>query len=223
MQFMAEPGSVAKGEEWVLAANESFIVDDIRDWVQRQTGSEVRRCCSHTFTTLNLSQGAPQRHAGTCGGQVTDVTRVSHILNQYSATGCVCSIGLSRCICFARNHKPDLLSPLPLHSGLNWSVNGMSRQVSAGQLLADGHRCGRGLTTPTTVTGARSASPLSRWLAPSGIRSSSNLVSRRWEAFVWPCTQSGRSYQAVTSIRAMAATDVYPNPGPDCIREHGPR
>ncbi len=39
---MAEPESVAKGEQWVLAANESFIVDDVREWKQRQVDSEVR-------------------------------------------------------------------------------------------------------------------------------------------------------------------------------------
>ena len=40
---MAQPESVAKGEQWVLAANESFIVDDVREWKQRQVDSEVRR------------------------------------------------------------------------------------------------------------------------------------------------------------------------------------
>jgi hypothetical protein len=39
---MAQPESVAKGEQWVLAANESFIVDDISQWVQKQTDSPVR-------------------------------------------------------------------------------------------------------------------------------------------------------------------------------------
>ena len=41
VQIMAQPESVAKGEEWVLAANESFLVDDISQWVQKQTDSEA--------------------------------------------------------------------------------------------------------------------------------------------------------------------------------------
>ena len=32
-----------KSEEWVLAANESFVVDDISQWVQKQRDSQARR------------------------------------------------------------------------------------------------------------------------------------------------------------------------------------
>ena len=43
LQVMAQPHSVAKGEEWVRAADASFVVDDIGEWVQQQSNSEVCR------------------------------------------------------------------------------------------------------------------------------------------------------------------------------------
>ncbi len=42
-QIMVQPESVVKSDEWMLAANESFTVDDIRQWVQKQTDSQA--CC----------------------------------------------------------------------------------------------------------------------------------------------------------------------------------
>ena len=43
MQIMVRPKEVARGEEWVIAANESFFVEDVREWVQRQADSQARR------------------------------------------------------------------------------------------------------------------------------------------------------------------------------------
>ena len=54
-QIMAQPESVAKGEQWVLAANESFIIDDVREWKQRQVDSEVSSIVQPAVTSVHVA------------------------------------------------------------------------------------------------------------------------------------------------------------------------
>ena len=42
---MAQPESVARGEEWVRAVNESFIAEDVGEWILRQSDSQVTSAC----------------------------------------------------------------------------------------------------------------------------------------------------------------------------------